>query len=223
MITVYQLEHSPFCIPVTTLLRSLGVPFETVNVNNGDRREIIELTGGAYYQVPVLVDETDGRRVIYESTPESQDVARYLDEHYADGRLFPLRLEGLQSLVIQHLENEVEGITFRLSDPFYIDSVKDAQERTMIIRHKERKFGRGCVEQWRGAERPALMEAALKVLTPYEKMLSSTPFLLGDEPVYADFLLFGILGNLTYKGHNEIPVSLPSLTDWKQRLGDFRF
>ncbi len=223
MITVYQLEHSPFCIPVTTLLRALGVAFQTVNVTNGDRREVIELTGGAYYQVPVLVDERDdSRRVVIESSAESQDVARYLDEHFAGGRLFPVRLEGLQSLALWHLENEVEGVTFRLSDPFYLDTVESPTERAMIIRHKERKFGRGCVEQWR-AQRPALLEAAAHVLAPYEKMLAATPFLLGSEPVYADYLLYGILGNLTYKGSNPIPASLPSLLAWERRLADFRF
>ena len=53
-LTVYQLEHSPYCIPITRALGALGVPFATRNVSNADRREVIELTRGGYYQVPVL-------------------------------------------------------------------------------------------------------------------------------------------------------------------------
>jgi len=223
MLTVYQFEHSPFCIPITALLRSLGQPFKTVDVSYATRREVIELTNGAYYQVPVLVDENGGEcRVIFESSGESQDVARYLDEHYAGGRLFPAKLEGLQAIVLGHLENSVEGITFRLSDPAYLDGIRDLVERTLAIRHKERKFGAGCVAQWR-AEHGSLLEQAAKVLAPYEQMLAANPFLFGQEPVYADFLLFGILGNMTYKGAAEIPASLPSVIDWRRRLEDFRF
>jgi glutathione S-transferase len=44
---VYQLEHSPYCIPITRELGALGTAFETRNVSNADRREIIEMTNGA--------------------------------------------------------------------------------------------------------------------------------------------------------------------------------
>ena len=74
-VTVYQLEHSPYCIPITRALDALGVSFKTKNVPNGNREEIIKLTQGAYYQVPVLVD---GDKVIFESSPVSTDIACYL-------------------------------------------------------------------------------------------------------------------------------------------------
>lgn len=220
MITVYQYEHSPFCIAITRLLRALGTPFETVNLANGNPRQVIELTGGAYYQVPVLLDQTG--RAVYESASDSQDVAQYVDKHFAGGRLFPAALDGLQDLLLAHLENEVEGITFRIADPFVVDSIADPVERTLVVRHKERKFGRGCVEQWK-QQRGSLLAAAQKVLAPYEKMLLHTPFLLGNTPVYADFLLFGILGNVTYGGHNTLPASLPALSQWEKRLREFCF
>ena len=75
-VTVYQLEHSPYCIPITRALAALGVTFATRNVSNADRREVIEITGGSYYQVPVI--SHDGQ-VIFESSPSSLDVARFLD------------------------------------------------------------------------------------------------------------------------------------------------
>src|SRR5438105_2217852 len=95
MTTIYQLEHSPYCIPIVAILRALDAPLREVNVPNADRSEIIRLTNGAYYQVPVLVDN---ERVIFESSPESQDVARYVDDHFAAGRLFAARLEGVQAI-----------------------------------------------------------------------------------------------------------------------------
>ena len=145
------------------------------------------------------------------------DVARYLDSEFTGGRLFPARVDGLQDLMIQHLEEEVESLTFKLQDPFYIDSISDLVERTMIIRHKERKFGKGCLQQWK-REHSQLMKEAEVLLHPYEKMLQHSDFLLSDQPVYSDFLLAGILGNITFHGYVSIPESLPRLRELPDRL-----
>lgn len=211
---IYQLEHSPYCIPITRALEALGVPFEVRNVSNATRREVIEASGGAYYQVPLLVD--DGK-AIYESSAESIDVARYVDREFAGGRLFPAALEGWQQITIRYIENDVEGVTFRLVDPSYLQSISDPVERTMIVRHKERKFGRGCVEQWAG-DRDALAAETEKLLEPFDLALQHRPFLFGETPVYSDFALYGILGNLTYRSFNTLPVSQASLGRWFDRM-----
>ena len=142
--TVFQMAHSPFCIPITQALRACGVAFETREVSNADRSEILRLTGGAYYQVPVLLHEG---QTIFETAADSQDVARFLDRTWAGGQLFPARLDGLQAIVIDFIENEVEARTFKLVDPHYLGAMSDVAERGMIVRHKERKFGRGCGER----------------------------------------------------------------------------
>lgn len=222
MITLYQFPHSPFCIPVRLILAAAKVPFLTRNVSNANRAEVITLTNGAYYQVPVILDERSDRRVVFESNTNSQDVARYLDSEFAGGRLFPLPIEGIQDVLIQNLENEVEGLTFKLQDPFYLDSIEDLVERTMIIRHKERKFGKGCVDQWRSAHREMLVQAA-HLLLPYENILQHSTFLLGDKPVYSDYLLAGILGNVTFHGHVSLPESLPLLAEFLGRMEKLRF
>jgi glutathione S-transferase len=218
-LTIYQLPHSPFCIPITAALRTCGVAFETRDVPNWDRREIIELTGGTYYQVPLLVD--DGK-LVFESTPDSQDVARYVDRTFAGGRLFPEKLEGLQAIVVDFLENDVEGVTFRLVDPFYVDSINDLVGRTMTIRHKERKFGRGCVEAWR-RDAVVLRAQADCLLGRFEQTLQHSRFLFGDAPVYADFLLLGVIGNMTWNGWNTLSDAQPALKRWQAELQAFRW
>lgn len=218
-LTVYQFAHSPYCLPITRALEALDVQFAIRNVSNADRREIIELTKGAYYQVPVLVHNG---RVIFESYADSLDIARFVDKTFGGGRLFPTEHEGLQRLVIAHLEDDVEGVTFRLVDPPYLAGIEDVLERTMIIRHKERKFGRGCVEAW-AAGREDLAKTARGLLEPYDLALQHRPFLFGDSPVYADFALFGILGNLTYKNFNRLPEGFAALASWYERIKAFRF
>lgn len=218
-LTVYQFAHSPYCLPITRALEALDVQFATRNVSNADRREIIELTKGAYYQVPVLVHNG---RVIFESSADSLDIAHYVDKNFGGGRLFPAEHEGLQRLVIAHLEDDVEGVTFRLVDPPYIAGIENTLERTMIIRHKERKFGRGCVKAWADG-REGLAAEARALLEPYELALKPRPFLFGETPVYADFALFGILGNLTYNNFNRLPEGFTALAAWFERIKAFRF
>jgi glutathione S-transferase len=218
-LTVYQFAHSPYCLPITRALEALDVQFAIRNVSNADRREIIELTRGAYYQVPVLVHNG---RVIFESSADSLDIARFVDETFGNGRLFPAEHEGFQRLIIAHLEDDVEGVTFRLVDPPYLAAIKNVVERAMIIRHKERKFGRGCVEAW-AAGREELAKTARTLLKPYELTLRHRPFLFGETPVYADFALFGILGNLTYRDFNRLPEGFDALAAWYERIRIFRF
>ncbi len=222
MITLYQLPHSPFCIPVRLILNAVKTPFQIRNVSSGNRAEMIMLTDGAYYQVPVIVDERAGRRLVYESDAYSQDVARYLNQEFVGGRLFPSSLEGIQDVIFHHLEDEVEALTFKIQDPFYIDAEMDVVERVMMIRHKERKFGKGCVEKWRN-DCSEMLNEAVRMLLPYEKMLRHSEFLLGPEPVYCDYLLAGILGNITYGGHNSLPDAIPLLRDFNTRLEAYCF
>jgi glutathione S-transferase len=89
---IYQFAHSPFCIAVTQAVRSVGIEPELVNVSNADRSAIVRLTGGAYYQVPVLAD---GKRLVYESGSDSQDIATYSRQALSQWSLVPGTHPGL--------------------------------------------------------------------------------------------------------------------------------
>ena len=72
-----------------------------------------------YYQVPVL---KDGRTVVFETNPNSQVIAKYL-ESKLNLELFPRQWDGLQRLVWTHIEDTIEGITFKLNDAHYREFV----------------------------------------------------------------------------------------------------
>jgi glutathione S-transferase len=215
---LYEMAHSPFCIPIAQMLRAAGVSFRSCAVPNWDRGEILRLTKGAYYSVPVL---QHGRRVIFESGTDTQDVAHFVDDRWFGGRLFPAAIEAPHACTIEFLENEVEVRTFKLVDIHWIPTVKDLVHRGMVIRHKERKFGRGCVDAWRRAAKKLRAELD-QLLIRFETTLRHQPFLFGDAPVYADFLLFGVLGNLTFKGWNRLSPKQRAIATWQKRLADWR-
>lgn len=216
---IYELEHSPYCIPITQALIALGVDFESVVVPSGDRSAVIQATKGAYYQVPVL---EHGDRVIYESSDRSLDIAHYIDNEFADGRLFPADSAGLQEILVEHIENEVEGYTFRLCDIHYLPAIDDLVGRTMSVRHKERRFGRDCIDRWR-ANKMNLKAELDRLLARFDQTLRHRDFLLGTVPQYVDFALLGVIGNYTYRGYNKLSEDQTALAAWVERIREYRF
>ena len=212
MIELYQFPWSPFCIVIRRMLEYGRIPHRLINVPNGDRRLIWKVTRQRYYQVPVL---KDGRNVIFETDEASQVVAKYVDEKFRLG-LFPEELRGVQSILWQWIEDRVEGPGFKLNDIYYEELVPKS-DRLGFIRHKERKFGRGCLERWR-AQQVELLREFSAALLPFDQMLLTRPFLLGQRPHFVDFDLYGMISNFRYSGHYEFPTEHPRLHAWYARL-----
>ncbi len=210
MIELVQAPWSPFCIVQRRILEFSGAKFKITNLPKayGDRSLVWKLTKGKYYAVPVI---RDGAKVIYESGDDTQDIARHLDAKLKLG-LFPVAREGEQSVLWRYFEHEIEAVGFKLNDIYWREFVTKADELP-FLRHKERKFGRGCVDQWR-AQQKDLLRQLEQLLRPCEQMLAHSEFLLGDRPLFVDFELFGMIGNFLYTGHYALPKSLPNLREW---------
>ena len=220
-VVLYQMAHSPYAIPIRQALTACGVVHETRDVQNWDRGEVIRLTEGSYYQIPLLVHED---RVVFETGGNSLDVARYVDATWAGGCLFPEELAAPNLCLTEWIEDALdalEGCAFKLADIHYVPAIDDIVDRTMVVRHKERKFGRGCIEQW--AREADIIRSELDgLLSRCESTLKNLPFLLGTSPVYADFALFGVLGNLTYNGWNHLSADQIALQKFVARLSVWR-
>jgi glutathione S-transferase len=211
MIELIQFPWSPFCIVQRRILEYSCERFKITNVPNQDRSLVWKLTKHRYYGVPVI---RDGNNVVFELNDDSQVIGKYLDQKLQLG-LFPSALEGVQSLLWRAIENDIEGATFRLNDIFWRENVP-AAEQLQFLRFKERKFGRGCLEQWR-VEQNVWLARLERLLLPFEEMLAHNSFLLGAEPRFVDFDLFGMLENFLYSGHYELPAAHPRVREWHQR------
>ncbi len=212
MIELLQIPWSPYCLVQRRLLEYGRIPHRLVNVPPSERSQVWKLTRQRYYQVPVL---RDGRQVLFETGDNTQVLAKYLESKF-NLPLFPARWEGVQSLLWRYIENDVEAVTFKLNDAWFEKFVRP-DEQLAYRRHKERKFGRGCLEQWRAGARTLTAELT-SLLGPFEQMLGHRPFLLEDEPRFVDFDLWGMLANFLYSGRYKLPSVHPRIKSWYRRM-----
>ena len=216
MLELIQFPWSPYCIVQRRILEFSGAKFKITNIPNGDRSLVWKVTRQRYYQVPVL---RDGREVLFETDGDSQVIAKYLDQKLELG-LFPRQWEGLQDILWRYFENEIEGIGFKLNDIYWEEMVPPS-DRLRFLRHKERKFGRGCIDEWRENQKALLAELEKKLL-PCEEMLLTRDFLLEERPRFVDFDLFGMLGNFLYSGHYALPKPHKRLSAWYTRMSKIK-
>ena len=108
------------------------------------------------------------------------------------------------------------GATFRLNDIYYQENAA-AADHLQYLRFKERKFGRGCIDQCRKDQKQWLKRLE-SGLVPFEQMLLHRPFLLDERPRFVDFDLFGMLENFLYSGHYKLPARHKQIQKWHRRM-----
>jgi glutathione S-transferase len=200
MMSLIQFPWSPFCITIRHILECHHIPHRIQNIPNHDRTAVIKITAGRAYTVPCLVD---GKIAVADFTDFGQEVARYADRKHRLG-LFPRDKEGIQLILAQYIEGQLEDTGFRVNDSYVLPTLP-LVERVMVTRHKERKFGKGCVEQWT-RDRQKLCTEFARRLEPMDSILATSPFLTGDRPLFVDYDLYGILGNYLYNGKTKLPA-----------------
>jgi glutathione S-transferase len=185
---LYRFRYSPYARKVQMLLELMGEPHQIIEVPYADRGELARLTGG-YIYVPVWV-ASDGT-----VTVESRRITELLLSGDAARALTPSPFEGPIWAYADFCDGPLEDVLFRIASPLIGDSWNDPGERALYILIKERKFGPGCVSQWR-ADRDVLLARARHLLAPTRVTLEASPFLFGKEPTLADAALFGNLAML---------------------------
>jgi glutathione S-transferase len=216
MIELIQFSWSPFCLVQRRILDYSGVRFKITNIPSQDRTLAWRLTRHRYYGVPIV---RDGRTVVFETDEDSQVIAKYLDGKLQLD-LFPKRFHGVDRVLWRFIEDQVEGACFRLNDSYWLEFVPKADQLT-YLRHKERKFGRGCLDLW-AAQREHWLETLTEKLTPFECMLAERPFLLRAEPHFIDFDLWGMLACFLQSGHYQMPAVHTCLQEWYRRMSHLK-
>jgi glutathione S-transferase len=216
MIELIQFPWSPFCLVQRRVLEYTGVPFKITNIPVMDRSLVWRLTRQRYYGVPIV---RDGRTVVFETDHSTQIIAKYIDGKF-QLNLFPTSFRGVDRILWWVIEDGVEDVCFKLNDAYWEEFVPKAG-RLAFLRHKERKFGRGCLDQWRD-QQPQLLKQLTAVLVPFECMLAGRPYLLQATPHFIDFDLWGMLACFLYSGHYQFPPTHTNLNEWFARMSKLK-
>jgi ubiquinone/menaquinone biosynthesis C-methylase UbiE len=170
--------------------------------------------------VPVLEDLFN-HQVVYEKSGE--EVPRFVAEMAPLMKLFPQEVAGLQRILNNYVETVCEPLSFKVCDAYGDKWLKNDLERGLHRRHRERKYGVGCLEEWTRNVN-ALIEEFYAAIQPFEQMLGGQPFLTGARAVFVDYALSGVMGNFLFAGTTSLPGNCLMLEAWytKMRSGNFR-
>jgi len=175
-----NLRFSPFCWRTNFALAHKGLAVDTIPWRFSEKDAI---ASSGQERVPVLID---GEKTIH----DSWTIACYLEDAYpsrpslfggAAGRA-PTRF--LNSWADTVLNPGI--IRFVLTDIF---RVIDAKDRDYFRTSREKRFGTS-IEAY-CAEREKHLPGFRQSLTPLRTTLAAQPYLAGERPAYADYIVLG--------------------------------
>jgi len=172
-------RFSPYCWRIRLALAHKGLPVETIPWRFTEKAEIARSGGKT---VPVLID---GDRWI----ADSWTIANYLEDTYQDS---PSLFGGAAA---RRLTRHYSSLADNLVSAIFAFIALDILQR---IADKDREYFRTSREQRVGktleafvADRDTRLAGFRASLSPLRATLKTQPFFGGDEPLYADYALFG--------------------------------
>lgn len=177
-----QLRFSPYCWRIRMALAHKGLPVETVPWRFTEKQALAFSGQG---RVPVLVD---GDKVV----AESGDIAEYLDAAYPDRpALFgSADARGSALFIRRWCESQLHPALVRL---IVADLVKVLHPDDVGYFRESREKALGATLEDYCAAREENLQALQKVLLPLRLTVKDQPYLGGETPAYADYIVFGAL------------------------------
>ncbi|THF58473.1 glutathione S-transferase family protein [Ollibium composti] len=204
-----QRPFSPHCWKAKMALAHKGLDYRAVPTRFTD---VPKVEGGVSKTVPVI---RDGERVVADSFaialyledayPErptlfggdgGKAMARFI-ERWSQTQLHPF-LGSAALMEIYRLQDEENGVYFRES--------------------REERYGKTLEAV--GAERDTHLAAFRKKLVPLRSMLEYQPFIGGERPLFADYIVFGALQWVRVTSTYEFLQSGDPILPWFERCLD---
>lgn len=188
-ITLYSLcgadqsrPFSPHCWKVVMALAHKGLPFEERPL---PFTAIARVEGGVTKTVPLL---RDGDRLVADSFA----IALYLEEAYPD-RPSLFKGEGGMAMA-RFIEGYSQMVVHSAINPIALMNIHDMLEpvdQAHFRQTREKRFAKPLEQVF--PDRAGAIAAFPEKLEPLRHMLRYQPFMGGDAPLFADYILFGAL------------------------------
>ncbi|RWM13850.1 MAG: glutathione S-transferase family protein [Mesorhizobium sp.] len=200
---------SPHCWKTTMALAHKGLAVTKVPTRF---LEVPKVEGGASKTVPVI---RDGERVVADSFA----IALYLDEAYPDrptlfagdgGKALARFIERWSQLTIHPYV-----ATVALTD---LHDMQDEPNAAYFRASREQRYGKRLEEVV--AKRDAGLAAFRAALEPLRSTLAYQPFIGGEAPLFADYIVFGALQWGRVASPFQLLDDSDSITSWFERCLD---
>lgn len=175
-------RFSPFCWRARMALAHKGLDFEARPIRF---TEIKGIADGRQSRVPVI---EDGPYTV----ADSWSIAEYLESAYPE-RPSLFGAAGGRHLA-RFVKHWVDASLHRAIITLVIKDIHDrvaAEDKDYFRTSREERFGRTLEEVQAGREEG--LAALWRVLTPLRLLLQEQPFVAGDAPLFADYIVFGAL------------------------------
>ena len=213
-ITLYELlgdddrRFSPYCWRARMAIAHKGLAADYVPCRFTEKEKF---AFSGQDRIPVI---RDGETVV----SDSWDIACYLEETYPDR---PSLFGGELGKALTRFVSEWNAV---LNAPVLRSIVKDIhdhaapQDRDYFRASREKRFGMTleALHEEREKNRPAI-EAACG---PLRTTLAHQPFLCGDGPAYADYIVFGTFQFARSMSPWRLLEPADALYDWRSRMLD---
>jgi glutathione S-transferase len=203
-------RFSPYCWRIKMALAHKGLEVETVPWRFTEKDAIAP--AGKAGRVPVLVD---GERWI----GESWVIAEHLEDKYA---ILPSLFGGGQGRALSRFyqgwtDAVLHGALFRM---MVLDIWKHVDPRDRDYFRKSREERLGMTLEAASADRETRVPALRDTLTPVRLVLRAQPFLGGERPLYADYIVFGAFQWARGISDLKLLESSDPVAQWRARLLD---
>jgi glutathione S-transferase len=191
-------RFSPFCWRTHMALKHKGLDFDTIPWRFTDK-EVIAFTNQG-----LVVND-------------SWRIAEYLEQKYpAAPALFPTEDAKKHARFIKHwAENIVHGPVSRMIILDIFNQI-DPKDREYFRGTREKRFGKPLEAVQ--AERDSVRAEFLKALAPMRSTVKEQPFLSGDAPAYADYIVFGAFQWARVISDYEIVPADDAVAAWRDRM-----
>ncbi|PCH48120.1 MAG: beta-aryl ether-cleaving protein [Hyphomicrobiales bacterium] len=200
---------SPHCWKTRLSLAHKGLDWDTIPTQFVD---VAGLEGGEKRTVPTI---RDGDTVLH----ESYQIACYLEDQYPDK---PSLFNGeggkeLSKFLISWSQGTLHPLVAQLC-MLDIHNLLDDENRAFFRKSREAMFGITLEEfdQKFAKDNTNLVKAML----PLENLLKRQPYLGGDTPLFADYVVFGPLQWLRVSASHDVMPKEGAVADWFARLLD---
>ncbi len=214
-LTLYELcgphdvRYSQFSWRTRLALAHKGLTYEAIGVRISDKSS---LAFSRQEKVPVLID---GEQVI----ADSWAIAEHLEATHAhQPSLFGCEIgKGVSRFVNAWTDRQIIP---RLAPLMMVDVVNrlDKEDATHLRQQIEGVFGKGLEEL--SADRETKVGALRKLLDPARAILRQQPFLCGNNPAYADYVLFSVFQWCRIMSAFDPLENDKPLAEWRERVLD---